>query len=197
MTDYRKPVECPSCKETRWVLQSNLRNIKRKPFYTGLCKACFEAQPKLSGRQQITHGDAKTRLCQIWYGIRRRCVTGSCRFSRRYKDRGIELCEEWHDYENFKTWAMRNGYEENKTIDRIDVNGNYTPDNCQWLTPSEHNRKDKSKPVQCIETGVIYPSASQASLVMNLAKSAVSQAIRTGYAAGRLHWKFYKTEIQE
>jgi hypothetical protein len=56
----------------------------------------------------------------------------------RYGGRGIKVCDEWlHNYTAFRDWALSHGYEEGLTIDRIDLDGNYNPENCRWITPSE------------------------------------------------------------
>ena len=60
--------------------------------------------------------------------------------SKYYKDKGVSVCKEWHKFENFHTWAVNNGYNDKLTIDRINVNGNYEPDNCRWVTMKEQSR---------------------------------------------------------
>lgn len=92
-----------------------------------------------------THGGTGTRLYRIWQNMKARCYGKYSREYDNYGGRGITVCDEWRNsYEKFKEWALNNGYEENLTLDRIDVNGNYEPSNCQWITNKEqqNNRRD-------------------------------------------------------
>lgn len=65
----------------------------------------------------------------------------------RYGGRGISICKEWHDYATFRTWALEHGYADDLTIDRIDVNGNYEPDNCRWATYKEQAQNKRTTTV--------------------------------------------------
>ena len=84
------------------------------------------------------------RLKCIWYGMRDRCKRGT------YRKKSIKVCDEWQDFENFAAWAYAHGYKDPKkgenvcdalSIDRIDSSGDYTPDNCQWITRRNNSRK--------------------------------------------------------
>lgn len=81
------------------------------------------------------------RLYKTYHSMKRRCYNDR---EKRYKDyggRGIKICDEWlQSFDNFAEWALNNGYADNLTIDRINVDGNYEPSNCRWITLKEQRR---------------------------------------------------------
>ena len=90
------------------------------------------------------HGGTHTRLYRIWKGMKNRCYNPKQAGCDRYGGRGIAICDEWlHNFEAFRTWATSNGYQDDLTIDRIDNDEGYTPDNCRWVTYQDqiHNRR--------------------------------------------------------
>lgn len=98
----------------------------------------------INGTHHMSHGN---RIYAIWAGIRSRCL-GRNKINPNYKNyngRGIMLCDEWKkDFMSFYNWAIANGYRKDLTIDRIDVNGNYEPNNCRWVSRKIQNRNKRN-----------------------------------------------------
>ena len=89
---------------------------------------------------RLTHGDTGTRLYRIWKSMKCRCLNSNHPTYKYYGARGVKICDDWlDDYAAFKNWAMSNGYDAALELDRIDVNGNYEPANCRWITHHEQS----------------------------------------------------------
>lgn len=106
----------------------------------------------------IRDGEGNTKLCKLWRAINRRCSAIAHKTQRRhYFDVGIRVCDEWRDsWESFKTWAINNGYKEGMQIDRIDNNGNYSPENCRFVTPQQ-NCNNREVTFRVLYKGKEYP----------------------------------------
>lgn len=96
-------------------------------------------------KENITlHNMAYSRIYRIWGHMKGRCTNPKHHAWKDYGGRGITICTEWSEFEPFYNWAINNGYKENLTIDRINVNGNYEPNNCRWTTMVEQNRNRRN-----------------------------------------------------
>lgn len=105
---------------------------------SGKTSSCGCLHNELLVLRNTKHGKTNTRLYRIYEGIKTRCYSNSYKEYYLYGGRGITVCEEWKsDFMNFYNWAMENGYSDDLTIDRIDVDGNYEPSNCRWATAKE------------------------------------------------------------
>jgi hypothetical protein len=105
----------------------------------GKTLSCGCVAKELAKKRFTTHGEAKTRLYRIFKAMRTRCTNKKIPNAKNYSGKNIKICEEWNDFEKFKKWAFQNGYNDNLSIDRIDNNKGYNPENCRWATPLQQS----------------------------------------------------------
>ena len=121
--------------------KANTQSILR-----GKTRSCGCYHKRRVKESNKTHGLGYTKLYKIWTSIKSRILNSKNRDYTDYGGRGITICNEWkNDFMSFYNWAMLNGYEENKgiSIDRIDNDGNYCPENCRWATQTIQQRNQR------------------------------------------------------
>lgn len=123
---YQFLCEC-TCGNKNILYAIDLRGGK-----TSKCQTCHN---KLCA---LKHGKHKDKIYKVWTSLKQRCNNPNCTGYYRYGGRGISYCEEWEQFKPFYDWSISHGYEEGLTIDRIDNDGNYEPNNCRWVTHKEN-----------------------------------------------------------
>ena len=132
--------------KVRWLCQCKCGNkiiATTCALRNGTTKSCgcyATEKQRICGSKRKTHGMTGTRLYNIWRSMKKRCNVVTNDAYKYYGGRGIKVCEEWNDFELFMKWAYSNGYADNLTIERKDVNGNYEPSNCKWIPMSEQSK---------------------------------------------------------
>lgn len=89
-------------------------------------------------------------LYHSWQNMKSRCLRETHPKYKRYGGRGIKICDEWLDIKKFGEWAISHGWKQGYTIDRIDNDGNYCPENCRWVSKYENSRKKRTTKIDMI-----------------------------------------------
>lgn len=141
---------CPRCKETKPTTEFGVCRSRKD----GLQSYCRECIARLMKRHRVPRGRGTHRVCadnpriySIWHGMVRRCTVVDDESYASYGARGITVCDEWLQSPRvFYEWSIAHGYEDGLTIDRIDPEKGYAPDNCRWATTSEQgsNRRKQT-----------------------------------------------------
>ena len=124
-----------------------VKEIRVENVKIGSTKSCGCQRGYLMSQKphNYKHGDTKTRIYAIYHKMKARCCNPNYAESQYYIDRGITICDEWlNSFTKFRDWAYTHGYQDNLSIDRINVNKGYSPDNCRWATPKQQSRNKRS-----------------------------------------------------
>lgn len=154
--DYVSP---KGSKKRRWLCICNCNNycaVTEQYLKNGTTKSCgcLRKEVVINTHQKYLtkHNEAHSRLYNVWHSMKSRCFNKNRPQYKNYGGRGITVCEDWLDYIAFRDWSIANGYDSNAprgqcTLDRIDVDGNYCPENCQWINmlAQQNNRTNNRK----------------------------------------------------
>ena len=158
----------------------NIKNISRASLMRGQDNCGCERNDKLK-KINTKHGCCRSSLYAVWCGMKARCNNPNNKSWKDYGGRGISVCTEWEDnFVPFKNWALSHGYDKGLSIDRINVNGNYEPSNCRWVTPKEQSNNRRNN--KMIELNGIIHTLSEWCGIYNIKPHLVSNRIRRGWS---------------
>jgi hypothetical protein len=175
-----------------WKCQCECGNITIVPvdkLTGGHTQSCGCLHRKKVGennkKTKTKHGLSKSRIHNIWRGMNYRCNNEDGLYFKDYGGRGIKICDEWANsntdgFINFYNWAINNGYSDELSIDRIDVNGNYEPSNCRWATLKEQANNKRSTITLTVD-GITH-SISEWSELTGINKDTIETRKRLGWS---------------
>lgn len=183
-TESNKSARCWICRCDCGKVKSVFENNLKK----GISKSCRCKSNIEMSQRFTTHGSTKTRLYSVWFGMKRRCNDPKIPNYKSYGGRGITVCDEWLDFAKFKEWAISTGYDENApfgqcTIERIDVNGNYEPDNCTWKNMKEQGNNRRTN--KLLTYNGKTQSISEWTDEMGYARHIIKNRLRRGWSVER------------
>lgn len=146
---------------------------------SGMTKSCGCLRVEAVKNIKTTHGYSKERLYGIWKGMLSRCNNASNTNYKDYGGRGIEVCPDWFAFKSFKDWSLSHGYQEDLTIDRVNVDGNYEPSNCRWVD-IETQANNKRNTVRVTYNGVTK-SITEWSKQYNMPRATLYERLKNGW----------------
>lgn len=125
------------------------KEVRHSSLTSGNSRSCGCLHKDMTRICHTKHGDFGSRLYAVWNGMKQRCLNPNNHKYQNYGGRGIKVCSEWMEYDNFRRWAIESGYDITAkygecTLDRVDVNGDYCPRNCRWT-----DAKTQANNVRC------------------------------------------------
>lgn len=117
--------------------------VRFSHLVNGNTSSCGCYKRDLTIATKRTHGQSGTRLYYVWVEMRQRCQNPRHPRYPLYGGRGIRVCDEWKDFERFRSWALANGYRPGLSLDRIDNDGDYEPGNCRWVPQLVQNNNSR------------------------------------------------------
>lgn len=165
---------------TKWLCKCECGNFKEvilSHLLNGHTKSCGCLY---KGGNNTTHEKRNTKLYRVWANMKQRCYNKNNPNYKDYGQRGIAVCDEWlTNFQAFYNWAMINGYDDTLTIDRINVNGNYTPDNCSWVDRKQQANNRRSNIV--IKFDKYNYNISQWADILNLSQLTLTSRYRKNF----------------
>lgn len=160
----------------------NETDVRGSSLRSGNTKSCGCYNKECEKPDHKKHGMSKTRIYKIWKNMRQRCYCEKNISYYNYGAKGIRVCDEWNSdngFINFYNWSINNGYDENLTIDRIDCSGNYTSENCRWITNMEQ-QSNKTNNHYINYNGKTY-TLSQLAREFNIKHQTLEKRLKRGW----------------
>jgi len=168
-----------------WLCQcdcGNQKEVQSWNLVSGQTKSCGcnHYSHDIQKDKALRHGSSYDRLYTIWIGMKQRCYYAKHKQFKHYGGRGITVCDEWKDdFQAFHDWSTSHGYSNNLTIDRIDNDKGYSPDNCRWVSMKEQNNNRRNN--RNIEFNGEIHSISEWSVITGIPRTTIRNRINRGW----------------
>lgn len=136
---------------------------------------------KIVGSWLLKHGESNSPLYAVWCAMKQRCYNKNNKKYAIYGGKGVGICEQWRtDFATFKAWALSNGYRKGLTIDRIDGDKDYCPQNCRWVDYVEQNHNLKKNKI--LTLGDKTMCVSQWAKYLGIGRSTLNNRLEKGWS---------------
>lgn len=168
----------------------NCKIVRGNHLRTGKVKSCGCLRGE-ENRRRATHNLSRDRLYNVYHGMIKRCYKPNNGSYSHYGGRGIGICDEWRDkekgFQTFYAWAIANGYQEDRSIDRIDVNGDYSPNNCRWAN-AKTQANNRTNTAHIKHNGVFHTPAEW-SEITGIERQVILSRYKKGWSEEKIFLK--------